>query len=259
MGRAGRTSRSMEWRDTGMILSVRPHGETAAIIDVLTEEHGRHAGMVPGGASRRKAPVLQPGNQVELEWRARLEEHLGSYRAELVKSRTAVLGDRRALAGMGALTALLGFALPERMALPPIYHASVALADELAVVDDGWFTEYARWEVLLLQELGYGLDLGSCAATGQVDDLIYVSPRSGRAVSRAAGAPYAQKLLPLPGFLRRRGAAELGDVLSALTMTGHFLERWLAPALGDRPLPAARSRLLGSLRRLDRADRGGGG
>lgn len=240
----------MEWRDTGMILNVRPHGETAAILEVLTERHGRHAGVVQGGTSRKKTPILQPGNQVEVEWRARLEEHIGSYRVELLQSRTAVLSDRRALAAMGSVTALLSFALPERMELPGVYAPTLALVDRLLTSDDSWLSDYARWEMTVLEELGYGLDLSACAASGVTDDLIYVSPKSGRAVSRAAGAPYADKLLPLPEFLSAHEDAAPDQVVAALTMTGYFWDRWLAPALGERPLPGARARFVAAVRKL---------
>lgn len=236
----------MEWRDEGMIVGVRPHGETAAILEVLTREHGRHAGVVHGGASRKKAPVLQPGNQVEVEWRARLEEHLGSYRVELLHSRTTILSDRRALAALNAVCGLICFAMPERMDLRPVYDDTIALVEGLQASAPGWQQHYALWELHLLEALGYGLDLRACAATGVTDNLIWVSPNSGRAVSQAAGEPYADKLLPLPAFLR---GGDGGTVLDALTTTGYFLERWLAPALGERPLPGARARLVGALRR----------
>ncbi|MEM7439447.1 MAG: DNA repair protein RecO [Pseudomonadota bacterium] len=240
----------MEWRDTGMILTVRPHGESAAILEVLTESHGRHAGVVQGGTSRKKAPTLQPGNQVSLEWRARLEEHIGSYRVELLQSRTTILSDRRALAAMGSVTALLAFAMPERMDLPGVYTMTMELADRLVTGNDAWISHYAQWELQVLEELGYGLDLSQCAATGTVNDLVWVSPKSGRAVSADAGAPFADRLLPLPAFLVEASQANAADVLAALTMTGYFWEHWLAPALGDRPLPGARSRLVAALNKL---------
>lgn len=236
----------MEWTDEGMIVGVRPHGESAAIVEVLTREHGRHAGVVHGGASRKKAPILQPGNQVEVEWRARLEEHLGSYRVELLQSRTTLLSDRRALAALSAMCGLVCFAMPERMDLRTVYDDTQALVGALQNDVPGWDRLYALWELHLLEALGYGLDLRRCAATGGTEDLIWVSPNSGRAVSRDAGQPYADRLLPLPGFLRGQ---EEGDALDALTTTGYFLEHWVAPALGDRPLPGARARLIGALRR----------
>ncbi|GGA05875.1 DNA repair protein RecO [Neptunicoccus cionae] len=244
----------MEWRDEGVILSARRHGESSVILEVLTKTHGRHAGVVRGGASRKLAPVLQPGNQVEVEWRARLEEHLGGFHVELLRSRSAIMGDRAALAALGAICALGGFALPERMELPEIYTRTIDLVDALEA-GEGWQADYAIWELMLLEELGYGLDLGSCAATGTTQELVYVSPKSGRAVCRSSGLAYADRMLPLPVFLQLEGAEpEAADILAALKTTGYFLERWLAPALGNRPLPEARGRLVQLLTRRVKKD-----
>ena len=237
----------MEWQGTGVIISVRKHGETSTIVDVLTESHGRHAGLVRGGAGRKLAPTLQPGTQVDVEWRARLEDHLGNYNIEPTQSRATILSDRLALPAMGSVCALVNFAFPERMALPCLYIATVNLFDRMAA-GGAWLSDYALWEYALLEELGYGLDLDSCAATGVQQDLIYVSPKSGRAVSRAAGADWADRMLPLPRFLRAQTATkEATEVLNALRTTGYFLERRLAPALGNRPLPDARVRFLAVL------------
>jgi DNA repair protein RecO (recombination protein O) len=237
----------MEWRDEGVILAARRHGETSVILDVLTKTHGRHAGVVRGGVSRKQAPVLQPGNQVEVEWRARLEDHLGAYRVELLKSRSGIMSDRGRLAALSSICALMTFAMPERMELSEIYDQTLALIERLSS-DEPWAADYAVWELMMLEELGYGLDLTSCAATGGTQELIYVSPKSGRAVCRAAGAEYADRMLPLPEFLQMQGVdAAPQEVLGALKTTGYFLERWLAPALGNRPLPDARSRLVRAL------------
>ena len=234
----------MEWRDEGVILAARRHGETSLIIDVLTKAHGRHAGVVRGGVSRKQAPVLQPGNQVELQWRARLEEHLGAYRVELIKSRSGIMSDRGRLAALGSVCSLMIFAIPERMELSLIYDQTLDLIERLNM-GGSWWADYALWELMMLEELGYGLDLTSCAATGGTQELIYVSPKSGRAVCRSAGADYVDKMLPLPEFLRMQGVyPKSAEVLGALKTTGYFLERWLAPALGNRPLPDARSRLV---------------
>jgi len=237
----------MEWQGTGVIISVRKHGETSTIVDVLTESHGRHAGLVRGGAGRKLAPTLQPGTQVDVEWRARLEDHLGNYNIEPTQSRATILSDRLALPAMGSVCALVNFAFPERMALPRLYIATVNLFDRMAA-GGAWLSDYALWEYALLEELGYGLDLDSCAATGVQQDLIYVSPKSGRAVSRAAGVDWADRMLPLPRFLRAQTATkEAPEVLDALKTTGYFLERRLAPALGNRALPDARARFLAVL------------
>jgi DNA repair protein RecO (recombination protein O) len=236
----------MEWRDEGVLLAARRHGETSAIIEVFTAGHGRHAGVVRGGTSRRIAPALQPGTQLALTWRARLDEHIGAYTVEPLRSRVAgVMADRRALAALGAVTALLAFALPEREPHPALYARTVALLDALAAAED-WPADYVRWERALLEEMGFGLDLSRCAATGTTEDLAYVSPRSGAAVSRRGAGDWAPRLLPLPPVLLG-GPAGPGDIAAALRTTGHFLHRWLVPALGERPLPAARARLVAAL------------
>ena len=177
----------MEWRDQGILLSARRHGETSAIIEVFTPAHGRHAGVVRGGTSRKIAPILQPGAQLDLAWRARLEDHIGAFSVEPVRSRAAVaMGDRLALAGLNAVTSLISFCLPEREAHPSLYRRTEALLDLLDRMDL-WPLAYLRWELDLLEEMGYALDLTRCAVTGATEGLCFVSPKSGRAVS-AAGA-----------------------------------------------------------------------
>lgn len=234
----------MEWRDHGILLSMRRHGEAAAIIDVFTEGHGRHAGVVPGGASRKQAPILQPGAQLDLTWRARLEDHIGTYRAEPLRSRAAAaLSGRLALAGLNAVTALLSFSLAEREVHRPLYRRSEQLLDLLGQ-DEIWPLAYLNWEKALLEELGFGLDLSACAATGINDELIYVSPKSGRAVSRHGAGEWADRMLPLPPCLRGEGPAPDAEIAEALRTTGYFLEHRLAPALGHTPLPEARARFV---------------
>ncbi|MBL4751426.1 MAG: DNA repair protein RecO [Amylibacter sp.] len=246
----------MEWQDTGTIISVRKHGENSTIVDVLTQTHGRHAGLVRGGAGRKLAPILQPGTQVDVEWRARLEDHLGTYNIEPIQSRTTILSNRLALSAMGSVCALVNFSFPERMALPRLYAVTINLFDQMAA-GGAWLSDYALWEYTVLEELGYGLDLESCAATGVQQDLIYVSPKSGRAVSRQAGAKWADRMLPLPRFLRAQTATkEAVEVLNALKTTGYFLERRLAPALGNRPLPDARARFLTVLHKASAKPKG---
>jgi DNA repair protein RecO (recombination protein O) len=239
----------MDWRDEGAVLLVRRHGEANAIVEVFTAEHGRHAGVVRGGAGRRQTPVLQPGAQLAVTWRARLDEHLGTYTVEPVKSRAAaIMGDRHALAALGAMTALLSFALPEREPHPRLYARSMAVLDLLGETPL-WPLAYLHWELALLEEMGFGLDLTACAATGSADDLVYVSPKSGRAVSRAGAADWADRMLPLPACLRTTTPAPAADIAAGLRTTGHFLETWLAPALGDRPLPEARRRFVDAFTR----------
>jgi len=234
----------MDWRDEGALIAVRRHGESSAIIEVFTETQGRHAGIVRGGAGRRMAPILQPGAQLSVEWRARLSEHLGAFRVEPVRSRAAaVMGDRRALAALTALCAQLSAYLPEREAHPGLYRSTLDLLDRIGTTPD-WAADYARWELALLAELGFGLDLSRCASTGGTEELCWVSPRSGRAVSRSAGAPYADRLYPLPAFLRDPGVpAGEADLADALALTAHFLTVWVAPAIGRERPPQARDRL----------------
>lgn len=233
----------MEWRDEGVVLSVRRHGESAAIIDVFTAAHGRHAGVVRGGGSRKMHPILQPGAQLQVEWRARLEDHLGAYTVEPLRSRSAaVMSDRATLAGLNAISALVGFALPERASYPALYQQTQTVLDMLGE-SALWPLAYLRWELALLDEVGFGLDLSRCAVTGATDDLAYVSPRTGRAVSRAGAGEWAERLLPLPPCLLG-GLPGPGDIDQGLITTGHFLEYHLRPSLGDKPLPTARARLV---------------
>ncbi|NNE89860.1 MAG: DNA repair protein RecO [Silicimonas sp.] len=239
----------MEWREEGVLLARRLHGENAAIIEVFTENHGRHAGIVRGGAGRKLSPVLQPGTQVDVSWRARLEDHLGTFTVEPVASRAATLmGDRKTLAGLNALTALLSFALPERETHAALYHRTLALLDMMGE-SPFWPLAYVRWELFLLEELGFGLDLGRCAVTDRSDNLVFVSPKSGRAVSRVGAGEWADKMLPLSPALIGEGEGSADDIRDALTVTGHFLKNWVAASLGNRPLPEARARLVGLLSR----------
>lgn len=243
----------MNWSDEGIVLSVRPHGETAAVVELLTREHGRHLGLVHGGRSRKTRPVLQIGNHVSISWKARLAEHLGHMQLELIRGYAATaMDDVAALAGITSLTAMARL-LPERDPHPNLYEVTLFV---LAYLDDAsvWPALLVRWELALLGELGFGLDLSECAATGINDDLIYVSPKSGRAVSASAGEPYRDRLLSLPPFLLpgRKAALAPGDIEKGLALTGHFLEtRVLAPR-GDE-LPEARARMIGQLRRLEDA------
>lgn len=236
----------VEWTDEGIVLSVRPHGESAAIAILLTEQHGRHAGLVRGGASSRNKGLLQPGNAVRATWRARLAEQLGSYTLELEASHAAGLfDDPLRLAGLTAACAVADRALPEREPHPEIHAGFLALIDAMGNADLGdlWIAVYVRWELGVLAALGYGLDLSSCAATGANDDLAYVSPRTGRAVSLSAGEPYHDRMLPMPDFLIGRGAGEMPDLLKGLDLTGHFLEKHLFNTQGEQsPAPRMRFR-----------------
>lgn len=237
----------IEWADEGLVLAARPHGENAAILELLTARHGRHLGVVHGGRSRKTAPLLQPGNRLSAQWRARLDSHLGTYTVELVRARAGdVMADPLRLSALSALCALASFALPERESLPAFHARSDSLAQAIAS-GEGWLHDYVFWELALLEVTGFRLDLSTCA-NGGVGPLVYVSPRTGRAVSAAGAGAWADRLLPLPAMLRG-GDATLADVQTALDLTGHFLTQKLAPSLGEKPVPPARDRFLDDLRR----------
>ena len=231
----------MNWSDEGIVLSARPHGETSAVVQLLTRDRGRHAGLVRGGQGRRARAIYQPGNLVAATWNARLAEHLGSYGCELLESYAArALDDPDRLAALSAAAALSETALPEREPHAACFEGFRALLDALS--GDHWAEVYVRWELALLAELGFGLDLDGCAAGGANDQLAFVSPKSGRAVSLAAGEPYRDRLLALPGFLARRGGGGAEEVEQGLALTGFFLERHVF-APHHQGLPAARRRL----------------
>jgi len=232
----------MQWSDEGIILSVKAHGETAAVAEIFTRAHGRHLGLVHGGRSRKLRPILQTGNHVDATWKARLAEHLGHVTVELRKGYAAqAMDDVLALAGLSSLCGLSRL-LPERDPHPALFEVALFV---LGYLDepDVWPALMVRWELALLDELGFGLDLSACAATGANDNLIYVSPKSGRAVSASAGADYKDRLLRLPSFLckGRQGTPTLEDIVDGLTLTGHFLEtRVLIPR--EAQMPASRRR-----------------
>ena len=234
----------MEWKETGIVLAVRRHGETSAIAEILTEGRGRCLGLVRGGRSRSMRPVLQPGNVVQATWRARLDEHLGNFSIEPLNAVAGtLLDDPVRLAGLLTLAAHSQL-LPEREPHARLYAATRVLLDALG--DDAfWMPILVRWELGLLDELGFGLDLSRCAATGTHEELIYVSPRTGRAVSAGAGAAYRDKLLPLPAFLKGSQAVAPGaqDILDGFRLTGFFLMRHVFEPRGI-PMPEARERVI---------------
>jgi DNA repair protein RecO (recombination protein O) len=235
----------MEWTDEAILLGVRPLGETGVVAEVLSRRHGRHMGLVYGGNSRRLAGILQAGNSVKATWRARLAEHLGNFVFESERSRAIELMEKPLkLAGVQAAAGVLGAALPEREPHELIFESLAALldaGDSLSPLE--WAAMYVAWESGLLRVLGFGLDLTKCASTGTANDVAYVSPRTGRAVSRAAGEPYADKLLRLPLFLmsREEGDVTTVDVLDGLKLTGFFLERHVFHP-HNKPTPPARAR-----------------
>lgn len=236
----------MEWLDRGYILSVRLHGESALIVSILTEANGRHPGLIRGGGSAKRRGLYQPGNFLEVNWRARLPDHLGTYSCELTRAHSADFLDtpNKLLALCSAVT-LLDNALPERQPAPEIFGSFGMLLDEMK--SENWAVSYVRWELGLLSNLGFGLDLSKCAATGGRDNLTHVSPKSGRAVSKSAAKPYEQKLLKLPSFLLGSGRRPLPEeIVEGLLLTGFFLRRYV---LGDqgRGLSGARERLIQGL------------
>lgn len=230
----------MEFEDDAFVLSARAHGETGAVVELLTERHGKHAAFVAGGASKKLKPTLQAGSAVIARYRARTSDQLGSAQLEPVgEGPAALFDDALALAGLSAAAAVAAGALPEREPHPGAYLAFQALSAALTHPDI-WPAVFVRFEAGLLEELGFGLDLSKCASTGSTDDLIYVSPRTGRAVSRAAGEPYKDRLLALPPFLLSSQSRLVeGDVGAGLALTAHFLEAFIFNPL-NRPLPPAR-------------------
>lgn len=250
----------MEWTDEGIVIAARRHGERDAILEVLTRDHGRHLGLVRGGRGPKHAPALQPGNRVALTWRARLEEHLGAFVAETLLSRAgSVLSSPIALTSVNHLGALIRL-LPERSKHLALYEAADGMLDLLGN-PQLLAPVMIRFELLILSELGFGLDLSCCAATGDSEDLIYVSPKSGRAVSRAAGAPYAPRLLALPDFLISNApiaVLERAVLEAGFALSGYFLERHLFGPRGlnhQGPRADMVARLMAA---EDPATRGGG-
>ena len=240
----------MEWRDEGVILSVRRHGETSAIAEILTAEHGRVMGLVRGGRSKQQRPVLQAGNAVQAVWRARLEEQLGTFTLEPLDLKAgAIMEEPFRLAGLATLTGLSQL-LPEREPHPRVYEALRIVLDAIDH-DEVWPALLVRWELGLLDELGFGLDLSKCAATGSREQLVFVSPKSGKAVSAEAGEPFRDRLFALPSFLREGGAAAPpADVIEGLKLAAWFLDRhlfeprgvpfpeqqdWIIRALAEKP------------------------
>ena len=240
----------MEWRDEGLIIGVRRHGEASTIVEAMTRAHGRHLGLVRGGRSARLRATLQPGNTVGLVWRARLDEHLGSFAVEPLTLRAGrLMGSALALAGINYLAALVRV-LPERDPHETVYEAASLIAEALdsALAP----TLIARFEAQILAECGFRLDLSRCAATGATDRLVYVSPKSGRAVSAEAGAPWRDRLLRLPPFLREGAPLEArpsaDEIAEAFRLTGFFLARALFSLRGE-PLPDSRAAFLAAAAR----------
>ncbi|MBL1436204.1 MAG: DNA repair protein RecO [Rhodobacteraceae bacterium] len=232
----------MEWQDQGVLLTVRRHGEGAAIIEVLTEAHGRHAGLVRGGGSRKSGALLQPGNHLAITWKARLEDQLGSFTVELKRSHSAdLLSSRLKLYGFNALSAMLTRYLPEREPNPAIFFAILDLLKRFSS-DENWQHRYCLLELELLNSLGYGIDLSQCAVTGQHHDLTHVSPKSGRAVSRLSAMGWEDKLLSFPDFLQAESLTNISseEFRQSLKLSGYFFEKHVP--INPPKLPEARLR-----------------
>jgi DNA repair protein RecO (recombination protein O) len=239
----------MQWADEGIVLGVKRHGEGSAIVELMTREHGRHLGLVRGGTGSRMRPVLQPGNSVAATWRARLHEHLGNYTLEGTRLRSSLfMGASHGVYGLTHLAALTRL-LPERDPHRDVYEVLEAILERL---DDAERAGplVARFELMLLAELGFGLDLAQCAATGGTTDLAYVSPKSGRAVSRDAGEPWQDKLMRLPAFLAAQDEEKpsASDLANGFQITGFFLARHLFEPRG-LPMPESRRQFIAAILR----------
>jgi len=236
----------MEWRDDGIILGTRKHGESAVILEAFTRAHGRHKGYVHGGAGRRRRGVLQPGNVVSLAWRGRAPDSLGHFSVEpQIAHAAAIMALPGPLTALRSIAAMLARSLPEHDPHPGLYERLRDLLDRLAEceeADPAWGAALARFERDFLAEIGYGLDLSACAVTGETHGLAYVSPRTGRAVTEAGAGEFRDRLWSLPAFLVSRASADWPDVAAALNLTAHFLERFFAESDG-RDLPTERYRL----------------
>lgn len=231
----------LEWSETGVILSVRPHGENGGVVSLLTEKYGRAMGYVYGATSAKTRGVMEIGNIVNARWQAKASGQLGTFTLELEKSHAAdVMHDPARLTALQSACAIADRSLPEREKHPGVYAGLCALLQSFS--GDLWAPSYIFWEIGLLRELGFGIDLSKCVSTGAVDNLRYVSPKSGCAVCEEAGAPYKDRLLPLPPFLRGEARFEAQDILDGLRLTGHFLLHRVF-ALGNSNLPEARLRL----------------
>ena len=240
----------MDWREEGILIGVRRYGESSVIIEVFFENRGRHLGVIRGGISKKLTPILQLGNQLDVHWKARLEEHLGSFSVDLVKSRASlIMMDRVALSGLSSICGLLNFSLPERESHSLLYKKTFALLDSIAS-NKKWLTDYLSWEITLLEELGFGLDLSSCVVTGELDDLKYISPKSGSAVSAEGAGDWSKRLLPLPNCLLGLDDG-IEDLIEGLSVTGYFLENKVTSLLGQKAIPGSRNRFIELIKNIE--------
>jgi DNA repair protein RecO (recombination protein O) len=233
----------MQWNDLAIVLSVRRFAEHGAVASMFAREHGLYHGVAKAALSKAQRGIFQPGNVVAARWSARLSEHIGSWQCELDTPLAAwSMQDAKALAALNAVCAMIPLAMHDRDPHPLLYDNALRLLEQIAA-GKPWQADYVRFELCLLTEAGFGLDLTACAATGSYQELIYVSPKSGCAVSATAGEPYRDKLLPLPAFLRDSGTEDMRAIADGLTLTGYFLRQWLLAAIG-KTMPAARDRVV---------------
>ena len=240
----------MNWNDEGLLLSVNPHGERSAIIQVLTKTKGLHAGIIQNAFSRKMSSTLQPSSQLHLIWSSRLEEHLGSYKVDLLKTRADIfLGNKLALDMFNSLSSLCISTLAERDPMPEFYEMTVKFLDQI-VIQKKWEFLYLDWELQLLTSIGYGLDLKKCVASGSTENLFYISPKSGKAVSKEKGLKYDKKLLRFPNILRDKKQYidfSRSELVAGLSITGFFLKKWLSYSLQNQQTMKIRQRLIDTL------------
>ena len=241
----------MHWDASGILLSIQPYGETAAIAQFMTEFHGRHAGIIYGASSRKLAPVLQPGNQFKVTWNSKLSENLGWFKVELEYSRSvAAWSDNLTLQGLVSVCSLLEILLPEREPYSKIYRSTVKLFDDMLNKSE-WLLGYLLWELQLVTDTGFGLELDRCAVTNSSNDLKYISPRTGRAISTKGAGEWINQLLPLPECFLTGILKDHNDVLDGLVTTGYFLDKGLKSMSSKTHLPAARERFLITLKQME--------
>ena len=232
----------MEWRDQGILLGTTPFGETAVIVDALTQKKGRVRAVLRGGQSRKFRPILQMGNILDITWRARLSEHMGSVQIDVIKSYPEILDSRLTLAGVAALSSMLTTFVEDRDPQAQMFDATEKLYD-LLIHPDMWCVGYFYWELALLDALGFGLDLSKCVVTGDTENLLYLSPKSGCAISRQAAGEWADRLLPMPRIVMEKDK-NISDVFDGLQVLSYFWLNKVIPAMGVKTMPKARERFI---------------
>tara|TARA_B100000287_G_C20447616_1_gene708169 strand:+ start:137 stop:877 length:741 start_codon:yes stop_codon:yes gene_type:complete len=240
----------MNWTDEGLLLSVNPHGEKSAILQVLTRTKGLHAGIIQNAFSKKMSSILQPSSQLQLDWSSRLEEHLGTYKVDLLKTRVDIfLSNKIALDMFNSISSLCISILAERDPMPEFYEKTINFLDQI-VTKKNWEFLYLDWELQLLTSIGYGLDLKKCVASGSTENLFYISPKSGKAVSREIGLKYDKKLLRFPSILRDKkkyNDFSRSELVAGLSITGFFLKKWLTYSFQNKQTMKIRQRLIDTL------------